>query len=78
MTIKTRIEDTAKKVLDKVNNVNDFTSQRWIWELLQNAKDATTDKGRKTEVKIVVQEDKVEFYHNGNPFDLNSVLGIIL
>jgi len=49
---------------------------RWFWELLQNAMDAV-EQGEKVAVELIINEDKVLFKHNGNPFQLEEILKLI-
>ncbi|MGB5033369.1 MAG: hypothetical protein WBO76_14715, partial [Saprospiraceae bacterium] len=48
--------------------------RRWIWELLQNAKDVITNSGL---VEINLQENKLEFSHNGSPFLHENLLALL-
>lgn len=53
------------------------TKVRWIWELIQNAKDAPNQFG-KVKIKIEVKDKKLKFSHNGDPFkikDLETLVG---
>ena len=46
-------------------------SNHFVYELLQNAEDARASKA-----VIEYYEDKLVFYHNGNPFDERDVRGV--
>ncbi|OQW90690.1 MAG: hypothetical protein BWK78_06405 [Thiotrichaceae bacterium IS1] len=68
-------------LMDKMRLSNDDTAKRrWIWELLQNAKDVCyNDKPVSIEV-IFEQQDEtgiVEFKHNGKPFSTDNVTFLI-
>ena len=66
----------ATKLLDGIEKLyeNKTSERRWIWELLQNAKDVAEDR---VQVKIVLRHDSVEFQHNGNPFLMDNVTYLI-
>lgn len=74
----------ATKILDLMEklrlDVNENAQRRWIWELLQNAKDvAFDDQQVKTEVNIeYLNETKsVSFSHNGKPFTVDNITFLI-
>jgi len=48
--------------------------RRWIWELMQNAKDVISGRGF---VEIVLTDDAVTFAHNGNAFSYNNLAAIL-
>ena len=66
----------ATKLLDGIEKLyeNKTSERRWIWELLQNAKDVAEHQ---VEVQIVLKADSVEFQHNGNPFLMDNVTYLI-
>ncbi|PZO08424.1 MAG: hypothetical protein DCF25_22200 [Leptolyngbya foveolarum] len=66
----------ATKLLDGIEKLyeNKTSERRWIWELLQNAKDVAKDR---VQVQIVLKADSVEFQHNGNPFLMDNVTYLI-
>lgn len=72
----------ANKILDMMDNLrlsaNDNSPRRWIWELLQNAKDVS-NFGGKVKVKINLSEDNktLEFSHNGKPFSTKNIVFLI-
>jgi len=51
--------------------------KRWFWELLQNAKDSV-DLKQKIKIKINISDNKISFFHNGNPFELDDILSLII
>jgi transcriptional regulator NrdR family protein len=69
----------ASKILEKMDMLrlenNDNSSKRWIWELLQNAKDCVV---KKQKIKVNVNFNKIskilEFSHNGQPFTLENII----
>ena len=80
--IKDRVltENTAQGIL---NHLKDFESNRarmqsrWIWELLQNARDASVDDDMHLVASIEVGEGEVVFQHNGRGFTTEEVAHLI-
>ena len=77
---KTRKEDErsdlkqhADKMLRDFEKFNDFSSNRAIWELVQNACDLT----KNCEITIDYRNDRIAFTHNGKPFDTKSLISLI-
>lgn len=66
----------ATKLLDGIEKLyeNKTSERRWIWELLQNAKDVAKHR---VDVQIILKADSVEFQHNGNPFLMDNVTYLI-
>jgi hypothetical protein len=64
--------------LRQLTSPSENDKKRWVWELLQNAKDSIAKTGRKNvDVEIEIFADKVIFKHNGEPFTpkaLNSLI----
>lgn len=50
------------------------SARRWIWELLQNAKDIISINGK---IEIFLTEDSLEFRHNGKPFKHENLLALL-
>lgn len=67
--------------LERLKTVPIERKRRWIWELLQNAKDCASKLGTKQErtVNIEVSLDKstLSFSHDGIPFTLNDLLALV-
>ena len=73
-------DNTAQGVLKHLRALEsnrDHVRTRWIWELLQNAMDASVDSGRKLVASIEQSNDEIVFQHNGNPFDLHEIAHLI-
>lgn len=73
------ISNTALEIstyLSEIENKREVYQRRWIWELLQNAFDAAP-KERKIEVKVSVSGRKLQFEHDGRPFDPDEVAHLI-
>jgi hypothetical protein len=70
---------TADKVIQNLSDVrNERTKsrRRWIWELMQNAKDVPNIYGGVT-IEITLKENEFIFSHNGNPFKVENITGLI-
>lgn len=68
--------DKIRQILSKVMETPTQSSKRWVWELMQNAKDIPNRFGE-VSIKIVLSENSLEFLHNGNPFSLKNIMGLI-
>lgn len=74
----------ATKILDLMDELrlysNENAQRRWIWELLQNAKDVAFDEQQvATEINIQNQNGtkSVSFSHNGKPFSVDNITFLI-
>lgn len=74
----------ATKILDLMEKLrfdeSENSSRRWIWELLQNAKDvAYEDIGVSIKINFQVDNDNgfIEFKHNGRPFSIDNLTFLI-
>ena len=75
--VKDRVltENTAQSVLKNLQNLRSNQAHfrtRWIWELLQNARDA-----KAVDVSVKYDEDNVVFRHDGNSFTSEEVTHLI-
>lgn len=74
--------NVANKILEKLENLrlssNNNNSRRWIWELIQNAKDAVNSNS-KINIRIFFdeKENTLEFKHNGKPFSTENLVYLI-
>ena len=68
--------DKIREHLSKVMEAEAQSSKRWVWELMQNAKDIPNKYG-KVSIKIDLTANKLIFSHNGNPFSLENVIGLV-
>lgn len=62
-------DNTAQAVfkhLDRINDNRSALGARWIWELLQNARDAARPRG--VRIRAHVSETELRFEHDGRPF----------
>lgn len=69
----------VSKRLRELNQPNDIDRKRWIWELLQNAKDTIANNPQRDSIKarILIEGDCVKFQHNGDPFTADARLGLL-
>ncbi|MCW6036766.1 hypothetical protein K4A83_10900 [Spirulina subsalsa FACHB-351] len=68
----------AQKIRNRLNqlaNANDKDKRRWIWELLQNARDTYQD--RPVDIEINLSSDVLEFRHNGGHFSPRNVTNLV-
>ena len=65
--------------LRELENPNDVDCKRWIWELVQNAKDSISNQPERKDVdiKINVENDIYSFTHNGSPFTNKTLTALI-
>ena len=72
------IADKIIKRLDELDKTIENNQGRWAWELLQNAKDSIAEDSKRTvSVQIQLDENTVEFRHNGAHFTEQDVRGLI-
>ncbi len=74
----------ATKILDLMDKLrfdeNGDSARRWVWELLQNAKDVAHENCDLTiEIDFKVDDENkiIEFKHNGKPFTTDNVTFLI-
>lgn len=64
------------KALDSNNDAN--TAYRWIWELIQNAKDVPNSSGKvDIEISFDASKKTLEFRHNGRLFSTKNIIFLI-
>lgn len=68
--------DKILQGLKKVRNEPSKSRRRWIWELVQNAKDVPNKFGR-VRIKVELSKDELRFSHNGDPFTVGNITGLI-
>jgi hypothetical protein len=82
---KGRQEDGNRSIADKIikrlhdlNKTVENNQGRWAWELLQNAKDSIAEEEDRTvSVQIELNQESVEFRHNGTHFTERDIRGLI-
>ena len=70
------VADKIRKTLLNIRNVPGISAKRWIWELIQNAKDVPNDFN-KVEIRIELSKKSLIFSHNGSYFTIDNILGIL-
>ena len=75
---KMYISNVSKR-LRELNQPSDIDRKRWIWELLQNAKDTIANNPNRDRIKarILIDGDIVKFQHDGDPFTADARLGLL-
>jgi len=71
------LESIGQKLYNNINielSGDPHSARRWVWELLQNAKDVIVGDG---EIEINLTDNFVEFSHNGSPFEHDNLLAIL-
>lgn len=71
-----QIADKLYQGIVEAYDTPEAQKRRWIWELVQNAKDVTNSFG-KVLIRITLQKDSILFEHNGDPFLTKSLTGLI-
>jgi hypothetical protein len=74
-SVATKILDLMDKL--RLNSIEN-DSRRWIWELLQNAKDVSNDSGKiAARINLDLNNGLLEFSHNGKPFTSENITFLI-
>lgn len=79
---KSRSTSIAIKIRDMMKNLrlssNEESSRRWIWELLQNAKDVShLNSKTKVQVHLDITRNLLRFSHNGKPFTAENITFLV-
>ena len=80
--IRTRVltENTAQSVLNHLNALESnltHMSTRWIWELLQNARDTSTNADTRLVASVKHEPGELVFQHNGARFNMDQIAHLI-
>ena len=69
----------VEKRLRQLNNPSDIDRKRWVWELIQNAKDTIAGDPLRNDinVRIEVEGNTVKFMHDGAPFTPEARYGLL-
>lgn len=70
------VADKIRKTLLNIRNIPGISARRWVWEMVQNAKDVPNIFG-KVDIKIELTKKSLIFSHNGSFFTIQNVLGIL-
>lgn len=68
--------DKVVQILDGVREERTKSRRRWIWELMQNAKDVP-NKYDAVSIEITLSSNTFTFKHNGDPFLVGNITGLI-
>lgn len=71
---------TADKILQLLSQIREDPSasaKRWVWELLQNAKDVPNRFGKVSVEIELVSQDILKFRHNGDCFSIKNITGLV-
>ena len=69
--------DKIRQLLSAIRNNPATSAKRWVWELMQNAKDIPNKFGKVSVEIELVSENELLFKHNGDPFVINNITGLI-
>lgn len=69
--------DKIRQILSKVENNPADSSKRWVWELIQNAKDVPNTAFGRVSIQLILTSEKLIFKHNGDPFSLKNIFSLI-
>ena len=69
----------VKKRLRALNQPSENDRKRWVWELIQNAKDSISKDNNKSsvDIEIEIKDNVVRFIHNGAPFTYKTRLALL-
>ncbi|HMN05177.1 MAG TPA: hypothetical protein PKD45_05565 [Flavobacteriales bacterium] len=73
------LKNTADKVmqgLEKVRDHKEINRRRWVWELVQNAKDLPKRFGP-VSIRLTYEPHRLVFAHNADPFRVKDVTALI-
>jgi hypothetical protein len=73
------VENNAQTIFDELAllaNSGDKFERRWLWELLQNAKDSVPSE-QQVDIDIALTDNILTFQHSGNPFRKEEIIHLI-
>ncbi|KVV14588.1 sacsin N-terminal ATP-binding-like domain-containing protein [Flavobacterium sp. TAB 87] len=76
---KNNVKLSADKIIEKLDELREEgkkSKRRWIWELMQNAKDVPNIFGQ-VSVEITLNQNELIFGHNGNAFTIDNLTGLV-
>ena len=80
ITTRVLTDNTAQSVLIHLRGLEDNRAHvrtRWVWELLQNARDAAVKSEGKLVASITQNEKEIVFRHNGDNFKMEEIAHLI-
>lgn len=67
----------ANKIIDGLDRLfhkyDKGAAERWIWELMQNAKDCCCLPQNKVKIEIIIDNQDLSFKHSGKPFSVGDI-----
>lgn len=66
-----------RELLSAIRNNPALSAKRWVWELIQNAKDAPNKYGKVSVEIELVSDHELRFKHNDDPFTINNIIGLV-
>ena len=69
--------DKIRQILSKVLNNPSSSAKRWVWELMQNAKDVPNSSFEGISIQLELNHDTLKFRHNGDPFRLQDLFSLV-
>jgi len=66
--------------LEKLKTIPVERKRRWVWELIQNAKDCARIVGEEqpeVNINFILEENRFIFTHDGEPFTLKELLALV-
>lgn len=73
-----RIDEEVRSILLYLEGLISLSPERkarWIWELVQNAKDCRFPSG--VNIIVALEKNRVSFQHDGKPFQLKELLALV-
>lgn len=70
---RTNLKKFCNSILQKIGELDNYSGDRAIWELCQNARDLSDG----ADIKITLDGISLTFAHKGNPFNEDSLLSLV-
>lgn len=70
---RTNLKKFCNSIIQKVNELDNYSRDRAIWELCQNARDLSNE----ATIKISLDTSRFCFAHKGRPFNEDSLLSLV-
>lgn len=70
---RTNLKKFCNSILQKIGELDNYSGDRAIWELCQNARDLSNE----AEIRITLDEIGLTFAHKGKPFNEDELLSLV-
>jgi len=70
---RTNLKKFCNSILQKIGELDNYSGDRAIWELCQNARDLSNE----AEIRITLDEMGLTFAHKGKPFNEDELLSLV-